>query len=107
MQVSLAGVFAPGQVRRLLRRRSPLTLVLAYVALSRCRTLEGLTIDGLGDGACIKAEPLVAEFYQELADNREGRRDASQPSDLVQRYEGDTPFLERMFPDLPQGIYRA
>lgn len=58
-----------------------------------------MSIDGLGDGKCIKAEPLVTSFYLELAAARVAPD--PEPSSLIKHYEGDEPFLERMFPMLP------
>jgi len=36
---------------------------MAYVALSRCKSLEGLEISGWKGGKEIQADPVVAEFY--------------------------------------------
>ena len=39
---------------------------MAYVALSRCRSLEGLQIVGWKGGEEIKADPVVTEFYESI-----------------------------------------
>jgi ATP-dependent DNA helicase PIF1 len=39
---------------------------MAYVALSRCKSLEGLAIIGWKGGDEIKADPLVDEFYRSI-----------------------------------------
>ena len=51
VQVSLVGMFAPGQ---------------AYVALSRARTKEGLQIVEW-DGSVVAADPAVKRFYDGFA----------------------------------------
>ena len=51
-----------------------------------------MTIDGLGDGQCIKAEPLVSSFYAKLAASRSGADTDEHPSDLIKDYEGDEPL---------------
>ena len=51
-----------------------------------------MTIDGLGDGQCIKAEPLVSSFYAKLAASRSGADTDEHPSDLTKDYEGDEPL---------------
>jgi ATP-dependent DNA helicase PIF1 len=39
---------------------------MAYVALSRCKSLEGLQIVGWQGGREIRADPVVDEFYRSL-----------------------------------------
>src|SRR5262245_6688497 len=48
LQLSMDGIFCVGQ---------------AYVALSRCRSLKGLQVEGF-TAACVKAEPKVKRFYE-------------------------------------------
>lgn len=39
---------------------------MAYVALSRCKSLDGLQIQGWKGGAEIKSDPVVVEFYKSI-----------------------------------------
>ena len=39
---------------------------MAYVALSRCKSLEGLQIVGWKEGKEIRADPVVDQFYQSI-----------------------------------------
>jgi len=43
---------------------------MAYVALSRCKSLEGLQIIGWKGGREIQADPIVDEFYRSVKANR-------------------------------------
>jgi len=43
---------------------------MAYVALSRCKSLEGLQIVGWKRGAEIRADPLVETFYASIRNDR-------------------------------------
>jgi ATP-dependent DNA helicase PIF1 len=39
---------------------------MAYVALSRCKSLEGLQINGWKGGKEIRADPVLDEFYESI-----------------------------------------
>ena len=39
---------------------------MAYVALSRCKSLEGLQISGWKGGKEIQADPIVDDFYRSI-----------------------------------------
>jgi ATP-dependent DNA helicase PIF1 len=48
----------------------------AYVALSRCTSLDGLIVVGL-NGRCIKVDPLVEQFYDSLLALKKRKRAAA------------------------------
>jgi hypothetical protein len=41
---------------------------MAYVALSRCKSLEGLQIVGWKGGKESRSDPIVEEFYKSIKD---------------------------------------
>jgi len=43
---------------------------MAYVALSRCKSLEGLQIIGWKGGSEIQADPIVDGFYRSVKAGR-------------------------------------
>jgi len=51
------GMFAPGQ---------------AYVALSRCRTLDGISFNRPLSAADIKCDPVIQSFYRSIDETRAG-----------------------------------
>ena len=51
------GMFAPGQ---------------AYVALSRCRTLDGISFNRPLSAGDIKCDPVIQSFYQSIDESRAG-----------------------------------
>jgi len=78
LQVDLNGVFEFGQ---------------AYVALSRCSSLDGLSVVGFRRGV-IFAHPDVVKFYQELStrDRSSLERSSTQPP---KSQPGAPPFLSK------------